>query len=229
MTLLGALDHLSVAVFALTGAMVASRSQLDIVGFIFIGCLTALGGGTARDLLLDRPPLWLADASFLANAACAAVVVFFAAHLVERRFRSLLEWLDAFALSVAVAAGAGVALDLGHGGPVVVVMGIVTGCLGGLARDVVCNELPFVLKQGEPYVSCAFGGALLAVLVAHLGFGRDAALLAGAAATFGLRAGAIGLGWRLPVYRAPLGPSQAEAADPGGDAGAEPGKSSGES
>ncbi len=201
MTLIGVLDHASVAVFALTGALVASRSQLDIVGFVFIGCLTALGGGTARDLILDRPPLWLADASFLANAALCSVAVFFTAHLLERRYAGLLEWLDAFALAVAVAAGAGVALNLGLGAPAVVVMGVLTGCLGGLARDVVCNEVPFVLKKGEPYVSCALGGTLVAVAAVRMGLGRDLALIACAGATFAARAGAIALGWRLPVYR----------------------------
>ena len=200
MTLIWALDHASVAVFALTGALAASRSQLDIVGFIFMACLTALGGGTARDVILDRPPLWLADPSYLANATGCAVLVFLTAHLFESRYRALL-WLDAFALAVAVPAGVGVALDLGIVWPSVLVMGMLTGCLGGLARDVVGNEVPLVLKQGELYVSCAFAGAGVAVLAVALGAERNIALLICAAVVFALRAGSIALGWRLPVYR----------------------------
>lgn len=200
MTLLSALDHASVAVFALTGALVASRSQLDLVGFIFIACLTALGGGTARDVILGRPPLWLGDPSYLANAAGCAVLVFLTAHRLESRYRALV-WLDAFALAVAVAAGVGVALDTGLGWPSVLVMGVMTGCLGGLARDVVCNEVPLVLKQGELYISAAFAGALVAVLAGAAGSPRGPALIAGAAVAFGLRAGSIAFGWRLPVYR----------------------------
>ena len=84
-TLTRSLDYASVAVFALTGALVASRSQLDIVGFIFIACLTAVGGGTLRDVLLDRPVFWIADPVLLLVAALAAVLVFLTAHLLESR------------------------------------------------------------------------------------------------------------------------------------------------
>ena len=103
-TLLDSLDYASVLVFALTGALAASRSQLDIVGFIFIASLTALGGGTLRDALLHREIFWVDDPLTLAVATLAAVLVFFAAHLLESRYRALL-WFDAAALAVAVPAG----------------------------------------------------------------------------------------------------------------------------
>lgn len=199
--LLSALDYASVAVFALTGALVASRSQLDIVGFIFIACLTATGGGTLRDVILDRPPLWLADPLLLGVASLAAIAVFFGAHRLESRYRTL-EWLDAFALAIAVPAGVGVALAEGMGWPVVLVMGMLTGCMGGLMRDVVCNEVPLVLKQGELYVSCAFAGATAAVLAGMVGITGGFALFLCAAVTLTLRAGSLSLGWRLPVYKA---------------------------
>ncbi|MGQ0567263.1 MAG: trimeric intracellular cation channel family protein [Gemmobacter sp.] len=202
MTLLGLLDLASVAVFALTGALVASRSQLDIVGFIFVACLTAVGGGTLRDVLLDQGPVfWIAQPMFLAVATAAAVAVFLGAHRLESRYRAIL-WLDACALAVAVPAGVGVAMDAGVGWPVVLVMGMVTGCMGGLMRDVVCNEVPLVLKQGELYVTAAFAGALAAVVAQGAGLGDGVPLVMCAAATLVLRAGSIGFGWRLPVYRA---------------------------
>lgn len=194
------LDYASVAVFALTGALVASRSQLDIVGFIFIACLTATGGGTLRDVILDRPPLWLSDPGLLAVAALAAVAVFIGAHRLESRYRTL-EWLDAFALAVAVPAGVGVALAEGQGWAVIVVMGMITGCMGGLMRDVVCNEVPLVLKQGELYVTCAFAGAIAASGLTALGLPVAVALGVCGLVTLTLRAGSLALGWRLPVYR----------------------------
>ena len=89
----------------------------------------------------------------------AAVLVFFTAHRLESRYRALL-WFDAAALAVAVPAGVAVALAEGQGWPIILVMGMITGCMGGLLRDVVCNEVPLVLKQGELYATCALAGSL---------------------------------------------------------------------
>lgn len=201
MTLLYLLDIAAVAVFALTGALVASRSQLDIVGFIFVACLTAVGGGTLRDVLLNRDAVfWVADPLILLAAVLAAIAVFFAAHLLESRYRAIL-WLDAFALAVAVPAGVGVAMGLEQSWPVVLVMGMITGCLGGLMRDVVCNEVPLVLKQGEIYATAALAGALAAVLAVWSGVAVGHALAVCAAVTLVLRSGSIAFGWRLPVYK----------------------------
>lgn len=198
--LLQTLDYASVAVFAVTGALVASRSQLDIVGFIFIACLTAVGGGTLRDIILDREVFWVADPIVLAVASAAAVIVFLTAHLLESRYRALL-WIDAFALAAAVPAGVAVALADGQGWPIVLVMGMITGCMGGLMRDVVCNEVPLVLKQGELYVTCAFAGALAAIVAGLAGLDSRFGLILCAATVLILRAGSLGFGWRLPVYR----------------------------
>ncbi len=198
----GLLDYASVLVFALTGALVASRAQLDIVGFAFVACLTAVGGGTLRDVLLDRNPVfWIGNPNYILIAVGAALVIFFTAHLVESRYRWLL-WLDSFALAVAVPAGVGLAMQMQQPALIVVLMGVVTGCMGGLMRDVVCNEVPLVLKQGELYVTAAFAGALVAVIVSALTGQGLASLIACAVATWALRAGSLLLGWRLPVYRA---------------------------
>ena len=199
---LALLDYASVLIFALTGALVASRAQLDLVGFAFIACLTAVGGGTVRDLLLDRHPVfWIGQPDYIMIACGAAVLVFFTAHLVESRYNWLI-WLDSFALSIAVAAGTGAALSLGQAGVIVVLMGVTTGCLGGLMRDVVCNEVPLVLKQGQLYVSCAFAGALTAVLAAQFGLTGLPALGLCALVCWSLRAGSLLFGWQLPVYKA---------------------------
>ncbi len=201
MSVLTALDYLAVFIFALSGALAASRAQLDLVGFLFIASLTAVGGGTVRDLLLNRETVfWITDPTFIGTACLAALIVFFTAHLLESRRRAL-DWLDAGALSVAVPAGVGVAMGLGHGAAVVVMMGMATGAFGGLMRDVVCNEVPMVLRKGELYLSAAFAGALAALGLAWLGAGQIWALLGCALVTFALRAGSLRLGWRLPVYR----------------------------
>ena len=195
------LDYAAVAVFALTGALAASRAQLDIIGFFFLACLTAVGGGTIRDLLLDRDPVfWLADPANLAIACVAALLVFFTAHLLESRMKVLL-WLDAAALSVAVAAGVTVATSLDQSAPIVLVMGVATGTLGGLMRDVVCNEVPLVLKQGELYVTAALAGAGAALLIPLVVDAPLAPILACASTCFALRAGSLAFGWRLPVYK----------------------------
>jgi uncharacterized membrane protein YeiH len=199
-TALDALDYAAVIVFALTGALVASRAQLDIVGFVFVACLTAVGGGTVRDVILDRPVFWVAEPAFIAAAGIAAVVVFFTAHLLESRYRTLV-WLDACALAIAVPAGVAVAVTAGQPASVVVIMGIATGCFGGLMRDVVCNEVPLVLKQGELYVTCALVGAVAALVALQLGAPQIVALIACSGATFALRAGSLAFGWRLPVYK----------------------------
>ncbi|KFE34825.1 trimeric intracellular cation channel family protein [Thioclava atlantica] len=196
------LDYAAVLVFALTGALVASRQQLDIVGFIFIAALTAVGGGTLRDLLLGRDPVfWVGDPTYVLIAAGAAVAVFFTAHLLESRYRALL-WLDACALAVAVPAGVAVTMRLGHGPSIVLIMGVVTGTFGGLMRDVVCNEVPLVLKQGELYLTCAFAGAASALIASGAGLDSFTALLICGGVTFTLRAGSLCFGWRLPVYKA---------------------------
>lgn len=202
MTLLGLLDYVSVFIFALTGALAASRAQLDLIGFGFFASLTAVGGGTLRDLLLDRDPIfWIGDPTNIGIAVFAAVLIFFTAHMFESRYRLLL-WLDAAALAVAVAAGVGVALTLRYSAPVVLIMGMVTGTFGGLMRDVVANEVPLVLKQGELYVSAAFGGAAVALITAQFTSSDLAIYGACVAATFILRAGSLWFGWGLPVYKA---------------------------
>jgi len=201
LTLGGALDYASVLVFALTGALVASRQQLDLVGFIFVAGLTAVGGGTIRDLLIGRIPVfWVGRPEYMVLIAVAAVVVFFTAHLLESRYRALL-WLDACALAVAVPAGVAVTMAHGHGPVIVLMMGVITGSFGGLMRDVVCNEVPLTLKQGELYLSCAFAGAGAALILTALGLGGLPAMIGCGAITFALRAGSLRFGWKLPVYK----------------------------
>lgn len=200
MSLVALLDHAAVFVFALTGALTASRAQLDIVGFGFLATVTALGGGTLRDVLLHRPILWVESPSYLGLAILAAVIVFFTAHLLESRIRALY-WFDAAALASAVAAGTGVAMETGQSWPIVLVMGMATGTFGGLIRDVIANEVPLILRHGELYASAAFAGSAVALIAGAAGAPEALALGLSAATGFALRAGSMVFGWRLPVYR----------------------------
>jgi uncharacterized membrane protein YeiH len=201
MTLLAFLDYASVFIFALTGALVASRKQLDLVGFAFVACLTAVGGGTLRDVLLDRNPIfWIAQPAYIGVACAAALIVFLTAHLFESRLKALI-WLDSLALAVAVPAGTGVALALGQPLLVVVLMGTITGCMGGLLRDVVLDDVPTVLKQGELYVTAAFAGATVAAFLAPHVAHPLLPLAVCAGVTWALRAGSLAFGWKLPVYK----------------------------
>ncbi|MFN4057546.1 MAG: trimeric intracellular cation channel family protein [Roseinatronobacter sp.] len=201
MTLLQGLDYAAVFIFGLTGALAASRAQLDLVGFMFIACLTAVGGGTVRDVILNRDQVfWVADPGMILSACIAALFVFLTAHLLESRLRAL-EWLDALALAVAVPAGVGAALTLEQSWSIVLISGMITATLGGLARDVVCNEMPLVLKKGELYATAALAGGAAALGALTLDLSQPVALLACAGVTFVLRAGSMLFGWHLPVYK----------------------------
>ncbi|WP_312527962.1 trimeric intracellular cation channel family protein [Paracoccus sp. (in: a-proteobacteria)] len=207
------LDYGSVFIFALTGALVASRGQLDLVGFIFFAVVTAVGGGTVRDLLFGRDAIfWVARPNLILAAVVAAVLVFFTAHLLESRYRALL-WFDALALAVAVPAGVDFAMTAGFGAVIVTMAGVITASVGGLIRDVISNEVPLLLKQGELYLTAAFGGALAALLAQQFGLAHGLGLLACGLVTFALRAGSMVWGWKLPVYK-PSPPKVIPGVDP---------------
>ena len=146
-------DILAVVVFAVSGALVASRKSLDIVGFMWLAVLTGVGGGTVRDLLLDVPVFWMVDPLHIVACLVTAAVVHFTAHLVESRYRLLL-WFDALGLALVTVAGTAKGLDSGTGALVAVAMGVVTGSVGGIVRDLVGNE-PSVILRREIYVTAA--------------------------------------------------------------------------
>ena len=201
MTTAQALDFASVFVFGLTGGLAASRAQLDPVGFLFLAVLTAVGGGTARDVILDRQPVfWVGAPAYILVALAAGLICFAWAPRLESRRRTL-EWIDAVALAAAVGAGITAAQWEGAGPTVTVIMGVMTGCVGGILRDVVCNEQPMVLRRGELYVTAAAAGAAAGAAALELGAGTAAASLVCGLVAFGLRAGSLRFGWRLPEYR----------------------------
>jgi uncharacterized membrane protein YeiH len=194
------LDWAGIAVFAASGALVASRKQMDAVGFVLVAVVTGIGGGTLRDLLLGRTPIfWLGRPELLAIAAAAGLLVFFTAHLVESRYRALL-WADAVGLALFAVLGAEIALIAGADPWAAVLLGVVTATGGGIIRDVICNEVPLILQR-EIYITAAAVAAASYVALRLAPLPRDIALPAGIALGFGLRALAILRGWSLPSYR----------------------------
>lgn len=193
------LDYFGVTLFAATGALVASRKELDIIGFVFLATVTGIGGGTARDLILGVPVFWVAQPLYVLLCIAAAAGIYFTAHLVESRYRWLL-WLDAAALAAYGVFGAVKGLTV-TGSPVVaVVMGMMTSALGGILRDVIAGE-PSVLMRKEIYVLAALAGAVVFVLADGAGVGLFVASGAGFIVAFGVRSGALIFGWCLPTYR----------------------------
>ena len=200
MTILVFLDYLAIAVFAATGALAASRKQVDFVGFVFLAAVTGIGGGTFRDLILGLPVFWVKNPNFLLVTIGVGILVYFTAHLIESRYRLLL-WLDAIGLSAYAALGAAKGLAA-TGSPVVaMVTGMLTATFGGILRDIVAGA-PSVLLRPEIYVSAAVAGAAVYTGADMLGFGQITSFLAAMAAAFVIRGGALRYGWTFPVYKA---------------------------
>lgn len=200
-SLLAALDWFGIVVFAITGALVASRKEMDVFGFALLATVTGVGGGTVRDVLLGRLPVfWVKEPAYILVCVIVAVILFFTAHLPESRYRLLL-WLDAIGLAVFAAVGAERTLDMGTGPVIAVVMGVVTATFGGIIRDVLGGEVPLILRK-EIYVTAALAGALVLVATVGAGLARPQALLAAFAAAFVVRGLALWFGWSLPPYRA---------------------------
>lgn len=194
-----ALDYLGVAVFAATGALVASRKQMDLIGFGLLATLTGVGGGTVRDLVIGRTVFWIADPSYLLVCLAIALLLFFGAHLVQRRYVVLL-WMDALGLAAYGVLGAHIAMVAGVGPVPAIVLGVVTATFGGMIRDVVSDEQPLILKQ-EIYATAALIAACVYVVGVTAGAPPPLAALAGIVVGLAVRAGAILRGWTLPRYK----------------------------
>ncbi len=194
------LDWLGLIVFAMTGALVASRRQMDAVGFVLLGTVTGIGGGTIRDVLLDHHPLvWIEQPFYLLLCVLVSLFVFFTAHLVQSRLRLLL-WLDAVGLALYATIGAERALEAGTAPLVAVVMGMITATFGGIIRDILGGERSIIFSQ-EIYVTAALAAALAFVALDALGLPREIGITTAILVGFGLRAGALLRGWSLPRYR----------------------------
>ncbi|WNJ98875.1 trimeric intracellular cation channel family protein [Thalassospiraceae bacterium LMO-JJ14] len=199
-TIISVLDIMGVIVFAASGALVASRKEMDLIGFGLMACLTGVGGGTLRDVLLDRTVFWIADPLAIWICLAIAVLLFFTAHRVQRRYPVLL-WADALGIALYGVMGAELARRSGAGPLVAIVMGMMTATFGGLLRDVVCAETPLILRK-EVYATCAALAAATHILLNQMGVTFEMSAAAGFGAGFALRALGIVKGLSLPSYKA---------------------------
>ncbi len=199
MDLIQLLDYAGVAVFAATGALAASRKELDLIGFIFLAGVTGTGGGTLRDLVLGVPVFWVENHTYIIVCALVAILVFFAAPLVEYRYRLLL-WLDAAGLAAYSVLGAAKGLEASGSAIVALVSGVLTATFGGILRDVLAGE-PSVLLRPEVYVTAALVGAGVFTVAGFAGIEGAIAALIAVTAAFLVRGGALRFGWTIPRYR----------------------------
>ena len=193
------LDWLGIIAFTITGALAASRNQMDVIGFVLLGTVTGIGGGTLRDVLLDiHPILWVGQPAYLAACIAISVLLFFTAHLVHSRYRLIL-WFDAIGLALFATVGAERAIATGAAPLVAVVMGIITAAFGGIIRDVLSQQRSIIFSR-EIYVTAAMAAALAYVVLESWNAPREVAVIAGIVAGFVIRAGALHWGWTLPRY-----------------------------
>jgi uncharacterized membrane protein YeiH len=192
-------DVLAAVVFAVSGALVASRKRLDMMAFMWFAVITGVGGGTVRDLILNVPVFWVQNPVYVSACLVTALVMHFVAPLVESRYRTLL-WFDAFGLALVTVAGTVKALDVGAPALVAIAMGVATGCLGGIIRDTL-GHVPSVLLRREIYVTASVMGACSYVGLRAFGTGRFSAMIVAFLMTFTIRSLAIRFGWSLPVFR----------------------------
>ena len=201
---LTALEAAATLAFALSGLMEAARKRLDAVGVCLVAGLAAFGGGTLRDVLLDRRPFfWVEHAGWLWGllALCVIAMVFMRAQHFAPTARAML-WPDALGLGLFSASGTQLALHQGLPAIAAVLMGVVTATFGGVLRDIVCNEIPTAFSDHRPYAICAFAGAWVLVLVVTIGAPEPWGLVSGAATATLLRALALAYDFRLPRWSA---------------------------
>ena len=198
--LLYTLDLIGVAVFAVSGALAAGRRGLDLLGVVVLGTVTAVGGGTIRDVLLSRHPIfWLADPTYLTVIVAAALMT-----VAYTRWRpppsAALLIADALGLALFSVVGAQIAEAASLPAASGVLLGTVTGTAGGAVRDVLIAEVPLILRRGNLYASAAIAGTTSYFALEAAGIDRGAASLMGMAVCAGLRFASIWWGLQLPVF-----------------------------
>ena len=189
--------------FALSGLLEAARKRLDLVGMAMVSGLAAFGGGTLRDILLDRRPFfWVENERWvwILILICLAALLFMRARHIELTERAM-QWPDAIGLGAFTAGGTQLALNAGVPAVISVIMGVLTAVFGGVLRDIVVNEIPKAFSDHIPYAVIAFTGGWVVVGLNLLNAEAFVAIGVGAIFTIVLRVLALLLGWRLPIWK----------------------------
>jgi uncharacterized membrane protein YeiH len=210
-TLPWALSHTQIVVeavatiaFALSGVIEGARKRLDAVGICVVAGLAAFGGGTVRDILMDRRPLfWVQHPGWvwILLALCIGAMLFMRANHLDPTERAM-QWPDALGLGLFTAVGTQIAIDAAMPAVIAVILGMVTAVFGGVLRDIVCNEIPRAFSDHRPYAMCSFAGGWVMVVADAAGMPQWAALLGAASTATALRVAAVLLDWRLPAWQA---------------------------
>jgi uncharacterized membrane protein YeiH len=189
--------------FALSGLIEAARKRLDLVGMAMVSGLAAFGGGTLRDILLDRRPFfWFENEIWvwIIIAICLGALLFMKSSHIEPTERAM-QWPDAIGLGAFTAGGTQLALNAGVPAVISVIMGVLTAIFGGVLRDIVVNEIPKAFSDHIPYAVIAFTGGWVVAGLNLINAEAFVAVAAGALFTIVLRVVALLLGWRLPVWK----------------------------
>jgi uncharacterized membrane protein YeiH len=195
------LDLIGVAVFAVSGVLVAAHSGMDLLGGFALAALTAIGGGTLRDVLLNRHPIfWIRDARYLIVILAAATLTMIYIAFQPPPGHSLLI-ADALGLALFAISGAQVAESTRHSALIVVLMGAMTGTAGGMLRDVMSAHVPLIFQQ-DLYATAAIAGIVVYLILQKLGAPRTAAISAGVIVILGMRLLAVVWGGHLPKLHA---------------------------
>lgn len=199
MTALDLIDLAGVAVFAVSGALAAGRKHLDLIGVVVVATVTAIGGGTLRDLLMNHHPVfWITRPIYLYVILGTALLTVLYASRFHPPHRSLAV-ADAFGLAFFAISGAQIAEVRSLPAVVVIMMGTLTGVAGGAIRDILCAEIPMILRTGRIYATAAIAGAGVYLILQNV-ISRNWAALAGMCVVVGLRLGAIVWHWSIPVF-----------------------------
>jgi uncharacterized membrane protein YeiH len=192
----------AILVFAISGLIEAVRKRMDIVGVFTVAFVTAFGGGTLRDVLLDRRPLfWVQHQEYVWLVLALTLIGPPLLRLIRNRWADrVMEITDALGLGLFAVSGAALALAAEMPLIVVVMMGVITGVFGGVLRDVLCNEIPVVFQDHRPYALCAFVGCWVFVGLDAVGAESWLTLLAGAGTAAALRLLALAFDWRIPPW-----------------------------
>ena len=196
------LDYFGTAVFAASGCVVAARKQSDILAFILLGLVTAVGGGTLRDLLIGRTPLfWLTNQTYIFICILTAFILFFGLQHIQkaRHYKSMLLWSDAIGISTFTIIGTHIALTSGIGFIPAVLLGVSTACFGGILRDMLSHEVTLIFMR-DIYMMACVAGSVVYILMFNNGFEPYAAPL-GFLTCFTLRGLAILYNLKLPGHR----------------------------
>lgn len=197
MNIIYILDLVGTAAFAASGAWVGVRKHMDLFGVLVLGVVTAVGGGTLRDLLLgDIPPFSLKDETYICIAITVSLVVFINRVRFEA-FEKPLLYFDAIGLGTFVVIGTTKALDFQLGFLGAVLMGVMTGTAGGVIRDILANQVPLILRR-EIYASACVAGGVLLIVLLQIGAERPVAALFAASTVIVVRLLAIHYNWALP-------------------------------